>query len=68
MENKNSLTGKHLSGKEVISIPEKPHKEMEKILEIQEAQYHNLRNVTVKFFGIICCCYWSVRIRKIKFD
>lgn len=48
MKNENSLTGKYLSGKEKIDVPEKRRKGNGKFLEILGAEEHNLKNIDVK--------------------
>ena len=57
MRDKNSVTGKYLSGKAEISVPKKRRKGNGKSLEIIEAMEHNLNSVSVKmplgtFIGI----------------
>jgi excinuclease ABC subunit A len=47
-KNKNSLTGKYLSGKKEIPIPKKRRKGSGKFLEIIGAEEHNLKNINVK--------------------
>ncbi len=55
MENKNSLTGKYLSGKEKIEVP-KARREPKGWLEIKGAQEHNLKNIDVKIpLGTFTC-------------
>ena len=49
MHNENSITGKYLSGKMKIEVPEKRRKGNRKKLEIVQASENNLKNVTVKF-------------------
>ncbi|MGM9834154.1 MAG: excinuclease ABC subunit UvrA [Bacilli bacterium] len=49
MKNPNSLTGKYLSGKEVIEIPKKRRKGNGLYLEVKGAKEHNLKNINVKF-------------------
>ncbi len=48
MKNKNSLTGKYLSGVEKIEVPKKRRKGNGKFLEIIGAEEHNLKNIDVK--------------------
>ncbi len=48
MENDKSLTGRYLSGKEKIEIPQKRRKGNGKFLEIKGAKEHNLKNINVK--------------------
>ncbi len=47
IQNPNSLTGKYLSGKEYIPLPEKRLKPNGKYLKIVGASEHNLKNLTV---------------------
>lgn len=47
-ENKNSLTGKYLSGKRKISFPKRELKQ-KKFLELKGASQYNLKNIDVKF-------------------
>ena len=49
MKNENSLTGKYLSGKLKIDVPEIRRKGNKKYLEIKGATGNNLKNVSVKF-------------------
>lgn len=48
MKNKNSLTGRYLSGIEKIEVPKKRRKGNGKYLEIKGAKEHNLKNINVK--------------------
>ena len=48
IKNENSLTGRYLSGKEKIEVPEKRRKGNGKFLEILGAEEHNLKNIDVK--------------------
>lgn len=48
-ENPSSVTGRFLSGKEIISIPEKRRDGNGKTLTIKGASLHNLKNVTASF-------------------
>lgn len=48
MANKNSLTGRFLSGQEKIYCPKKHRESNGKYLEIVDAREHNLKHVTVK--------------------
>jgi len=48
MKNKNSLTGKYLSGKETIEIPKTRRKGNNKSLKIVKANENNLKNITVE--------------------
>ena len=49
MNNDNSLTGKYLSGKEKIEVPNKRRKGNGKYLEVKGAIENNLKNINVKF-------------------
>ena len=49
MKNKNSLTGKYLTGKEKIDIPKKRRNGNGLFLEVKAASEHNLKKVNVKF-------------------
>ena len=56
MQNKNSLTGKYLSGKLEISIPEKRIKHSGKVVKISGASSHNLQQVNVEIpVGLMTC-------------
>ncbi|MCW6662002.1 excinuclease ABC subunit UvrA [Aerococcaceae bacterium NML201209] len=56
MNNPNSLTGKYLSGKERIEIPQERRTEDRGWLEIQGASENNLNQVTAKFpIGRLTC-------------
>jgi len=48
MNNENSLTGRYLSGKEKICVPEKRRKGNGKYLEVKGAKENNLKNINVK--------------------
>ena len=48
MANKNSLTGRYLSGKEKIEVPKKRRKGNGKSLKIIKAKEHNLKNINVE--------------------
>lgn len=48
MKNKNSLTGRYLSGLEKIEVPKKRRKGNGKFLEIKGAKENNLKNINVK--------------------
>ncbi len=47
--NENSITGKYLSGKLKIPVPEKRRKPQGKVLRVIGAEEHNLKNITVEF-------------------
>ena len=49
MKNKNSLTGKYLSGVLKIDVPKKRRKGNGEFIEIKGAEEHNLKKVNVKF-------------------
>ncbi len=49
MQSPNSLTGKYLTGKEKIEVPNTRRKGNKKYLEIKGAQENNLKNIDVKF-------------------
>ena len=49
MENENSITGRYLSGKEKIEVPEKRRKGSGLYLEVQGAEENNLKKINVKF-------------------
>ena len=56
MKNDNSLTGKYLSGKLKIEVPEKRRKGNKKYLEIKGAEENNLRKINVKIpLGKMVC-------------
>lgn len=48
MKNKNSLTGRYLSGLEKIEVPKKRRKGNGKFLEVKGAKENNLKNINVK--------------------
>ncbi len=48
MKNKDSLTGRYLSGVERIEVPKKRRKGNGKFLEIKDAKENNLKNINVK--------------------
>ena len=49
MKNKNSLTGRYLTGEEKIDVPKKRRKGNGLFLEVKGAKEHNLKNINVKF-------------------
>ncbi len=49
MKNKNSLTGKYLTGEMKIEVPKKRRKGNGLFLEVKGAKEHNLKNINVKF-------------------
>ena len=49
MKNKESLTGKYLSGEKFIPLPVKRRKPTKRNIEVVEASENNLKNVSVKF-------------------
>ena len=56
MENENSLTGKYLTGKLKIDVPEKRRKGNKKYLEVKGAKENNLKNINVKIpLGTFTC-------------
>ena len=56
MKNKNSLTGKYLTGELKIDVPEKRRKGNKLYLEVKGAKEHNLKNINVKIpLGTFTC-------------
>ena len=56
MKNKNSLTGKYLTGELKIEVPEKRRKGNKLSLEVKGAKEHNLKNINVKIpLGTFTC-------------
>jgi excinuclease ABC subunit A len=57
MDNRNSLTGQFLSGKQGIDVPKKTTpRDPKRLLTIKNASGNNLRNVTVSFpLGLLTC-------------
>ena len=56
MKNKNSLTGKYLTGKEKIEVPQTRRKGNKKYLEIKGCKENNLKNIDVKIpLGTFTC-------------
>ena len=49
MKNKNSLTGKYLTGELKIDVPKTRRKGNGQFLEVRGAKEHNLKNINVKF-------------------
>ena len=56
-QNENSITGKYLSGKEKIIVPNKRRKQLKgKLIEIKGAQENNLKKIDVKIpLGVFNC-------------
>ena len=56
MKNEKSITGRYLSGKEVIEVPEKRRKGNGKFIEIKGASENNLKDIDVKIpLGVLNC-------------
>ena len=56
MQNKNSLTGKYLTGKLKIDIPKKRRKGNKRYLQIKGAKENNLKNINIKIpLGTFTC-------------
>jgi len=57
MKSRKSLTGKYLTGKKSIAIPDERRAiNPKKVLKITGARGNNLKNVTVEFpLGVMCC-------------
>ena len=56
MKNKNSLTGKYLTGEEKIEVPKTRRKGNKKYLEIKGCKENNLKNIDVKIpIGTFTC-------------
>ena len=56
MKNKNSLTGKYLTGEEKIEVPKTRRKGNKKYLELKGASENNLKNINVKLpLGTFTC-------------
>lgn len=56
MKNENSITGRFLSGKEVIEVPKTRRKGTGKFIEIKGASENNLQNINVKIpLGTLTC-------------
>ena len=56
MKNKNSLTGKYLTGELKIEVPKKRRKGNKKFIEIKGCKENNLKNINVKFpLGTFIC-------------
>ena len=56
MKNKNSLTGKYLTGEEKIEVPKTRRKGNKKYLEIKGCKENNLKNIDVKIpLGTFTC-------------
>ncbi len=55
-KNKNSITGKYLSGKNVIPLPAKRRRPLKKNIALKGASEHNLKDVDVTFpLGLFIC-------------
>ena len=63
-----SVTGQYLSGRKQIALPEKRRKPTKtKVIEVQEANENNLKNVSVKFpLGLFNCVTGVSGSRKIN--
>ena len=48
MNNKNSITGKFLSGERKIEVPKNRRKGNKKFITIKKAEEHNLKKIDVK--------------------
>ena len=56
MKNDKSITGRYLSGKELIEVPKKRRKGIGKSIEIKGAAENNLKNIDVKIpLGALTC-------------
>ena len=56
LESEESITGKYLSGKLKIEVPQKRRKPKKGYIEIKGAREHNLKNINVKFpVGLFNC-------------
>ena len=56
MKNKNSLTGKYLTGELKIEVPKKRRRGNKLFIEIKGAKENNLKNINVKFpLGLFIC-------------
>ena len=56
MKNKNSITGKYLTGELKIDVPKKRRKGSKKYLEVKGAKENNLKNINVKIpLGTFTC-------------
>ena len=56
MKNKNSITGKYLTGELKIEVPKTRRKGNKKFIEIKGAKENNLKNINVKFpLGTLTC-------------
>ncbi|GAB7140125.1 excinuclease ABC subunit UvrA [Deferribacterales bacterium RsTz2092] len=56
LEDKNSLTGAYLSGRQSIPVPRKRRKATDKVITIKGATIHNLKNINVEIpLGLMNC-------------
>lgn len=56
MKNKNSLTGKYLTGEKKIEVPDRRRKGNKKFIEVKGATENNLKNIDVKIpLGTFTC-------------
>ena len=60
MKDKNSITGKYLSGKEKIEVPTVRRKITEECIEIIDAEENNLKKIDIKIPIGVCTCVTGV--------